>query len=222
MKPLLLVVALIYLLANHQLLRAGDDTSLPDEPEIAEASPAAELALKGFKVPPEWESRLFAAEPLVANPVSFTIDYAGRVFVCESFRQGRGVTDNRKHDQRWLDADLAAQTVADRLKYHKKQLGEKISLYTKYDDRLRLIEDRDHDGMADYSTVFAKHFNQVVDGTGAGVLTRGNDVFFTCIPHLWRLRDLDGDGRSDQRHSLHSGFGVRVAFRGHDLHGVTT
>ena len=53
------------------------------------------------------------------------------------------------------------------------------------------------------------------------MLARNGDVYFTCIPHLWKLRDKDGDGRADERQSLHYGYGVRFAFFGHDLHGLT-
>ena len=42
----------------------------------------------------------------------------------------------------------------------------------------------------------------------------------TCIPHLWQLADTNGDDQADQRKSLHYGYGVRVAFRGHDSHGL--
>ena len=55
--------------------------------------------------------------------VAFDVDNRGRVFVCESFRQNQGVTDNRKHDETWLLADLAAETVQDRIDYHKTLTG---------------------------------------------------------------------------------------------------
>ncbi len=187
---------------------------------VAEASDSAQQAAAAFRLPEGWRASLFAAEPLVANPVAFSLDRAGRVFVCESFRQNRGVTDNREHDQTWLDADLAAMSVDDRRAYHLRLLGEKAKQYTKYDDRIRVLTDRDGDGAADDSQVFAEGFRDLVNGTGAGVLIRGQDVFFTCIPNLWLLRDQDDDGRADFRKSLHTGYGVRVAFRGHDLHGL--
>ena len=38
-----------------------------------------------FKVAPEFEVKLFAGEPLVVNPVAFTIDEKGRVWVVECF-----------------------------------------------------------------------------------------------------------------------------------------
>ena len=47
-----------------------------------------------------------------------------------------------------------------------------------------------------------------------------DDVYYTCIPDLWRLRDKDGDGKADVRTSLHTATASAFAFRGHDLHGL--
>lgn len=175
--------------------------------------------MAGFRRPANVQVELFAAEPHLANPVAFGFDERGRVYVCETFRQGQGIEDNRGHSE-WLDDDLAATNVADRLAFIQKHLGEKAIEYTRNDDRLRLLVDSDGDGRADNATVFANRFNTILSGTGAGVLARRRDVFYTCIPDLWRLRDEDGDGQADVRQSLHAGFGVRFAFRGHDMHGL--
>ncbi|MCA9178104.1 MAG: c-type cytochrome [Planctomycetales bacterium] len=219
--PILLICAAFMLFSPPlQAVPPTEAPPTPEAPKIAEASDEGNEAIGGFQYPKSMDCRLFAAEPLVANPVAFQIDDRGRLYVCESFRQGRGVTDNRKHDQKWLEADLAAQTVADREAFHRRLLGDKVAEYTRYDDQIRVLEDRDGDGAADFSQVFANGFNAIVDGTAAGVLAHQGDVFLTCIPHLWRLRDQDGDGRADQRDSLHYGYGVRVAFRGHDSHGL--
>lgn len=191
-----------------------------EEPKIAEQSADASQVMAGFKKPEGINVSLFAAEPMLANPVAFAIDERGRVLVCETFRQSKGVEDNRSHGH-WLDDDLAAQTVEDRLAYILKHLGEKkANEYTLNDDRLRLVEDTNGDGVADKSTVFAKGFNQIVDGTGAGVLLRKGTAYYTCIPHLWMLKDADNDGVAEERKSLHYGYGVRFAFRGHDMHGL--
>lgn len=162
---------------------------------------------------------LFASEPNVKNPVAFYVDFRGKVFVCESFRQEKGIEDNRGH-QHWLLDDLAAQTVDDRLAYIKKHLGEKAEDYTKNDDRIRLLIDSDKDGVVDKTTVFSNGYNTIVSGTGAGVLNYQGDVYFTCIPDLWLLKDNNDDGVADTRTALHTGFGVRFAFRGHDMHGL--
>ncbi len=195
-------------------------TKKPLEPKIAEASSEAVTQIGTFKVPSEWTCEVFAAEPDVANPVVLTVDNRGRVFVCESFRQEQGVTDNRKHDNAWLMADLKAMTVEDRIAYHRELLGDKAASYEEQDDRIRLLIDEDGDGKVDRSNVFASGFNRLEDGTGAGVLVRGNDVYYTNIPKLWLLKDSTGSGVSDDRVVLADGFGVRVAFRGHDMHGL--
>lgn len=191
----------------------------PYRPEIAEASSEAELAIASFQLPDGFTAHLTAAEPMLANPVAFTFDAKGRIYVCETFRQSRGVEDNRGHPE-WLADDLAAEQVEDRLAMFKRHLGDEVNDYTLHHDRIRLLEDVDGDGTVDRSTVYADGFNDVLDGTGAGVLAVENDVYYTCIPNLWKLADHDGDGQADQRNVLHAGFGVRVAFRGHDLHGL--
>ncbi len=194
--------------------------NVPSEPVVAAASDEALQAITTFRIDPKWKSELVAAEPMVANPVAFTIDNNGRIFVCETFRQELGVTDNRSHDETWIDHDLAAQTVQDRIEYHRKLLPNGGADYLQQDDRVRLLRDSNGDGLIDQATVFANRFNALEDGTAAGVLALDDGVLLTCIPHLWLLRDRDDDGTADERIKLHSGFGVRVAFRGHDMHGL--
>ncbi|WP_246146300.1 PVC-type heme-binding CxxCH protein [Rubripirellula lacrimiformis] len=192
----------------------------PLDPVIAEASEEAAESMAGIRIPEGWKIELYAAEPEVANVVAFDIDHRGRLFVCETYRQNRGVTDNRGHDEQWLLADLAAETVQDRIDYHKRLLGEAAVTYAQHDDRIRRLEDTDGDGKVDRSTILANGFNRIEEGTGAGVLARGDSIYYTCIPKLWKLIDTDDDGKADERVVLSDGFGVRVAFRGHDMHGL--
>lgn len=199
-------------------IESGDGARAADQP--LGPSDEARQAMAGFRKPDGWSVSLFAAEPAFANPVALDVDNSGRVFICETFRQDRGVTDNRGHDNEWLLADLAAMSVQDRIDYHKRLLGDKVKEYTEHDDRIRMLEDTDKDGVSDRATVFAENFNKIEDGSGAGVLVRGNQAYFTCIPKLWRLTDKDQDGVAEAREALHDGFGVRVAFRGHDMHGL--
>src|SRR5258708_40289237 len=133
-------VCLLSVLACRQVLAVPGDapSTPPEEPKIAEASNEGEQALAGFRIPAGLKGELWAAEPMLANPVAFCLDNRGRIFVCETFRQRRGIEDNRGHAH-WLDDDLAAQTVEDRLAYIKKHFGEKANEYTKYDDRVRLL-----------------------------------------------------------------------------------
>ena len=82
-----------------------------------------------------------------------------------------------------------------------------------------MLTDSDGDGRVDKSTIFADGFNDILDGTGAGLLARRGDLYYTCIPHVWRMK-IDSSQSTGRRESLHSGYGVRVAFRGHDMHGL--
>ena len=188
-------------------------------PMVAEKSQEGELAIHRFLLPGGMKAQLFAAEPMIANPVAFCFDDQGRIYVAETFRQSKGVEDNRSH-MNWLLDDLAARTVDDRVTMFKKYLKEDVKQYSIEHDRIRRLVDTDGDGQADESTVFADGFNASEDGTGAGLLVFEGGVFYTCIPKLWHLKDSDGDGVADERTALYDGFGVRVAFRGHDLHGL--
>ncbi|QDT38921.1 PVC-type heme-binding CxxCH protein [Stratiformator vulcanicus] len=189
-------------------------------PEIAEASNGGELALESFQIPDGMTGKVTAAEPDLANPVAFWITPDGRFYVCETFRQQKGVEDNRYHLY-WLSDDLKAQTVADRRAYMLKHLGDEAGLYELEHDRIRLLIDNDGDGKVEESRVFADGFNDLVDGTGAGVLEHNGNVYYTCIPKLYRLEDTNDDGVADQQETMFDGFGVRFAFRGHDMHGLT-
>jgi quinoprotein glucose dehydrogenase len=87
-------------------------------------------------------------------------------------------------------------------------------------EQIQLLEDTNGDGKADKSTVFADGFGELTSGIASGVLANHGDIYFTCIPDLWRLRDTDGDGKADQREVLQHGYAVRFGFYGHDLHGL--
>src|SRR5947209_34299 len=46
---------------------------------------SAEESVKRFAVPPGWEVTVFATEPDVINPIAFSIDERGRLWVVECF-----------------------------------------------------------------------------------------------------------------------------------------
>jgi quinoprotein glucose dehydrogenase len=198
---------------------AAEKDDKPYTPKVEAASKEAEQALKGFRLPAGMKANVFAAEPMLANPVAFCFDEKGRCFVAETFRLKDGVTDNREH-MYWLDDDLACRTVEDRVALYKKWLKDKFPSWEVEHERVRLIEDTDGDGVADKATVFADGFHHAAEGLGAGVLARKGTVYYTCIPDVWALRDTKGAGKADEKKSLSHGYGVHVAFLGHDLHGL--
>src|SRR5204862_2652634 len=113
----------------------------PFAPYVAPASKEGAQAIAGFKVPAGWKVELVAAEPLLANPVCFALDDDGKtIYVGETFRHHKGVTDIRDHMD-WNDDDLAARTVEDRVAYFKRQLGEQFSEFERACERVRRLTD---------------------------------------------------------------------------------
>jgi len=133
----------------------------------------------------------------------------------ETFRHTQGVPDTR--GKPWLDDDLAARTVADRVTLYKKF---KYGQFPENSERLRLLWDSTGSGKVDMDSVFADGFNRYEDGIAAGVLARKGNVYFACIPDLYLLRDPKGENKATEKTSLATGFGVHIQFIGHDLHGL--
>ncbi|MCH2161404.1 MAG: HEAT repeat domain-containing protein [Phycisphaerales bacterium] len=172
--------------------------------------------------PDGFETTVVATEPMVQDPVAFWVDPDGRLFFAETERTNHGTMDNRSSPF-WLDDDLQAMTVDDRLEYYRKWEHMReggMAYYRVKPDRVRSSIDTDGDGVYDAFTVFAGPFNDTLDGIGAGVMRVGDEIWYTNIPNLWRLVDADGDGVAEVREPIHTGFGVRTALYGHDMHGL--
>lgn len=70
-------------------------------------------------------------------------------------------------------------------------------------DQVVVLEDTDHDGKADKSTVFADGLlvpTAVMPGDGGCYVANSTEILF--------LKDTDGDGKADQRRTVLSGFGT--------------
>ncbi len=209
---LMAVLSLMMLLATNSL--AGDEK--PDGTQAATAAMAA------FRLPEGFTAELFAADPMLTNPIAFCLDEHGRVYVAEDHRFLEGTPENRSHNF-MLDDDLQVTTLADRLAMQTKwadKFENGNAWFTQTSDIVRRLVDSDGDGKADQSTVFADGFDGPLDGLGSGVIARDGEVWYTCIPNLWRLSDHDNDGRAEDKTALLKGFGVNAGFYGHDLHGL--
>ena len=182
------------------------------------------VAVRGFAdgpvVPADFTVSEFARAPLVQNVVSFSFDEQGRLFVAETERLFHGAEDNRVRP--WLNEDLAAGVVADRVDMIRRWADQFGGMYyfTNHEDRVRMVTDTNGDGRADTAVNFADNFRAPEDGVGAGILAHNGTVWYACVPNLWRLADHTGDGRADVRQPLFTGFGVRFSEMGHDLHGL--
>lgn len=157
----------------------------------------------------------------IKSPTALTFDEQGNIYISETHRFRYGVEDDRNHLPWYLD-DLAAMKLADRRALHEKWTGQKsIADMTAKSEVIRRLADTDGDGTLDESKVFADGFNDVLDGTAAGVFYYDGALYFACIPKIYKLRDTDGDGASDEKKIIEEGFGVRVSLSGHDLNGFT-
>ena len=76
---------------------------------------------------------------------------------------------------------------------------------------LRLV-DRDADGVFDESTVFAENLP-----FPEGILVHGGAVYVGAPPHIWKLRDTDGDQVADERTVWFDGGSIEGC--GNDMHG---
>lgn len=197
---------------------------------------AAEAKLKQLQVAPGLKVELIAAEPLLQNPVAFSVDEQGRFFIAETHRYKKAVFDITQRVP-WLLDDLSCRTVADREALLRRHFpGTNYAVLTNDSEVIRLVEDTDGDGRADKSTVVADGFNSAVSGPAAGIVARKGEVWFACLPDLWRIST--GELRVSNAPSsaignpspipnsqfairnLASGLGVHISVSGHDLHGL--
>ena len=73
-----------------------------------------EESVARMKVPDEFEVKLFAAEPLVVNPVAFTIDEKGRIWVVECFDYPKRAGKNAPRDRIVILEDTKGTGVCDK------------------------------------------------------------------------------------------------------------
>ncbi len=213
----------------------------PSAPLLAPASNEGQARIKQFKIAAGLKVDLWAAEPMLANPVAFSVDEQGRVWTSETYRYRTSVLDIR-HYMFMLEDDLASRTIDERLATIRKWFGpEGEKALSRETEVIRLIEDTQHTGKADKSTIVADGLNSPLDGIASGVLARYGQLWFTDIPSVWRFapagasrdtKPVPGPAPSPlaSRPNVHlkgfeatellRGWGVRFSFTGHDLHGL--
>ncbi|MEZ0387481.1 MAG: HEAT repeat domain-containing protein, partial [Verrucomicrobium sp.] len=177
--------------------------------------------IPGNNIPKGTSLKIFATHEgeQITSPTAFAFDEKGALYVTETHRFRYGIHDDRNNRFWYLD-DIASQTTADRRTMHEKwQAKVPLGPMTEKSEIIRKLTDDNGDGKADKMTVYADGFNDILDGTAAGVYAQDGRVYFACIPKVYSLQDKDGDGKSDQRDVVQDGFGVRVSLSGHDLNG---
>ncbi|HQR42596.1 MAG TPA: hypothetical protein PLX97_07920, partial [Gemmatales bacterium] len=89
-----LTLASVLLLSSHA---AEPPDARKQVVSAGEASRDATLSTARIKLEEGFKAELYAAEPLLANPVAFCFDNTGSIYVVETYRIHAGVTDNRSH-----------------------------------------------------------------------------------------------------------------------------
>ncbi|WP_414662203.1 DUF7133 domain-containing protein [Horticoccus sp. 23ND18S-11] len=173
----------------------------------------------------------------VPDPVACTVDPQGRVYVAATTRRKVGDLDIREHTL-WIPDDVALTSVEEKAAFFRRELAPgkmrapRGSLrdhngdgsidwkdLTHHTERIYQLRDTDGDGTADKMTVFAEGFNTEVTGIAAGILYHDGWVYATIAPDLWRFKDTNDDGVADIREIVVHGFGIHLAYAGHDMHG---
>ena len=176
----------------------------------------------------------------VPDPVALSVDNLGRVFVTQTRRRKSQDLDIRANRE-WIPNDVGFQSVDDKRNFYHKQLaiGGDDSQQKKHvgdlnkdghhdwrdltviSERIFRLVDSTGNGKADQITTFAEGFHTEVTGIAAGVLAHDANVYATIAPDVWRLADQDNDGVADTRQIIATGFGLHIAYAGHDMHGLT-
>ncbi len=170
----------------------------------AEIPPAADApqplppgeSLKRFHLAPGFRIELVASEPHLADPVSMAFDARGRIFVCEI----HGYNLDGHYDVMELNKTGVLDKTVRRIPANPQALerAERETYGT-----VKLLEDRDGDGVMDRATIWADHLPPCY-----GVVPARDGVIVLCAPDIVYLADRDGDGRAEVRETMFTGFGV--------------
>lgn len=138
-----------------------------------------EEALATFETLPGFHMELVAAEPLVRSPIAAAFDENGVLYVAEM----------RDYP---YNGDQPVKVARQR----PSEPGEPLL------GAVRLLRDTDGDGRFDESHVFADNLLWP-----AGIAPWKGGVFVCAPPHIWYLKDTDGDFKADVRRPVLTGFG---------------
>lgn len=229
----------LLLLMLGVLLSTCESTPVNTTPEIKRVTDAdfADEEKVAVELAEGLELKLWAPGPLLSNAVALTFDHNGVAYVAETARRKSSDLDIRQHRD-WMIDDLALGSIEDTRAFHMDKLAtEKSDENTWQEDFngdsihdyrdlmvqtefIRRIWDEDGDGRADASNLYADGFNDMVAGVAAGVLFHDGEVFVTCAPDVFRMKDTDGDGDIDEKSVISHGYGIHIAYAGHDMSGL--
>ncbi|OYP36740.1 PVC-type heme-binding CxxCH protein [Rhodopirellula sp. MGV] len=188
---------------------------------------------------PSLQYRAWSGSINVPDPVAVSVANDGTVYVTQTQRRKIQDLDIRANTD-WIPNDVGFQSVEDKRAFYHERLAidgddreaarhvGDVNRDGRHDwrdltvisERIHRLADRDGDGTADETNVFAEGFQTEVTGIAAGVLHHEDSVYATIAPDVWKLVDRDGDHVADERSIVATGFGLHIAYAGHDMHGL--
>jgi putative membrane-bound dehydrogenase-like protein len=161
----------------------------PSPARAAGLSPAA--ALKRFRVPPGFQVKLFASEPVIKQPVAMQFDRRGRMWVIQYLQYPNPA------GLKVVKVDNYLRTVYDRVPEPPPRGPQGA-------DRITILEDVDGDGHADKSKDFLDGLNLTT-----GLALGHGGVFVVQSPYLLFYADKNQDDLPDgDPEVLLTGFGM--------------
>ena len=214
-----------------------DDMGLWDEIELHGVK--VEKPVAGHPDPKQLSFTKWTPDFPVPDPVAISFDPQGRAYVTQTMRRKANDLDIRDNTD-WIPNDLSFTSPADKEHFYREQFTPENSAtnakrvedlnkdglhdikdLTVLSERIHLVSDTDGDGLADKTGLFAEQLNHLIGGVAGGVLYHEGEVFVCPVPEVVKFRDTDGDDKADQREVVASGFGVHLAYAGHDMHGLS-
>lgn len=230
-------IHLVFILCLFYSCADIPDNGIPDMVSISDSSAFDEASDVSYTLDSLFTLDLWAPGPLLSNAVALSLDNEGNAYVTETSRRKSSDLDIRQHRD-WMVEELALQSIEDTREFHLKKLatdlsdentwledfnGDSIHDYRDLEvqsEIVRKISDTDGDGRADVSHVYADGINSMLTGVAAGVLFHDNEVYVTAAPDVFKMKDLDDDGDADERETISHGYGIHIAFAGHDMSGL--
>ena len=183
------------------------------------------------------ELSLWAVDSLIYDPISIQVTDDGKLYYTRTNRQKNSEFDIRGH-QDWEIESISLQSIEEKRSFLQKTLSPEMSDkntwladvngdgshdwrdMTVEQEEIYRIEDKDGDGMADYSQMMVQDFHDVTTDVAGALLKLNDNLFVGVGPDLWRLSDKNDDGIMDEKESISHGYGVHIGFGGHGMSGL--
>ena len=180
---------------------------------------------------------LWAVDSMVYDPISIQVTDDGSLYYTRTNRQKNSEFDIRSH-QDWEIESISLQTIDEKRAFLQKVLSPEMSDkntwladvngdgshdwrdMTVEREELYRLEDKDGDGLAEYSQMMVQDFNDVTTDVAGALLKLDDNLFVGVGPDVWRLTDKNGDGIMDEKESISHGYGIHIGFGGHGMSGL--